>query len=87
MGDEMTDSHQGVPVRVRVVLGAHLRESDLLGYESALAAKGLLHRTGRDREYVIEILRQSRLDQFCHAVPYWQRSGAVVEWEILVNGE
>lgn len=83
----MTDSQQGAPVRVRVVLGAYLHERDLLGYESALTAKGLLHRTGRDREYVIEILRQSRLDQFCHAVPHWQRSGAVVEWEILANGQ
>jgi len=69
--------------RIRVVLAAHVSERDRLGYESALSSGGMVKRTDRPGEYIVEVMRRSRPDRLCHALPYWQRSGVAIEWEVL----
>jgi len=69
--------------RIRVVLAPHVSERDRLGCESALSAGGIVQRTDRMGEYIVEVLRRSRLNQLCHALPHWQRSGVAIEWEVL----
>jgi hypothetical protein len=77
------DEQYQVERRVRVVLAVHLSGDKLLGYENSLAVNGRLIRTDEPCTYIVEVFRQDRLQSLAHSLPYWQRSGACVAWELL----
>ena len=66
-----------------MVLAVHLSGDKLLGYENSLALNGRLIRTDQPCTYIVEVFRQDRLQSLTHSLPYWQRSGACVAWELL----